>query len=436
MSEINTIQKIKLDNGVRVILDDMPSLYSATVSLWIDGSDCPRETSEGYPHGIAHFIEHMAFKGTQNQKGNAVQHIEDSGGHVNALTDKETTCFYAQVLSDEVGTALTILANLTQTMDFTEADVAVERQIIAHEMGTGKELTEIRLLEKWVQGVWRTHPLGQPVIGTEDSIQSMTREKLLNYHESMYRPENMVVSIAGCFNPKEVMERIETLFGSLQPGSSVKEKEPLPPSAVSVPVYQPCQIHLHPDSEQAMVCIGGQGIKASSPQRFALGVLDMILGGGMGSRLFRALRQEAGLVYSVHTFQLLYGHTGLFGVSAQTHPEHLNTVCQRVLNLFDELMTLTPSQECSFEAELERAKRKICGNLLLSMESTRYRASRNARTEIYQGAQPEMKAVQQIIDKISPQDIQALAQQLLVQDHLSYAYTGPVKPALLKPVLN
>ncbi len=427
MTAKTQIKKLKLDNGVRVLLDEIPSLYSATVSLWVDSSQEIRD-SESY--GMAHFMEHMLFKSTQKQapfKANAqkiqeIEEIEDSGGSINALTDKETTCFYAQVLSEEVNTALKILAKMAQTPQFSEDDVALERQVICHEIQSGSNANDTRILETWIQNIWGNHPLAQPVIGTEKSIQNINLDKLIAYHQSSYTPENLIISIAGRFNESDIIQEIQERFGAL---SNSKEANSL--EKTIAPLYKPCQIHLQPDSNQALLCLGGQGITASSPHRFTLGVLDVILGGGMNSRLFKELRQEKGLVYSIHPFELLYRHTGLFGLFAQSSPENLNTVCQVILNTFDELMNTGPTEE-----ELNRAKRKISGNLLLNMESTRYRASRNARTEIYQGQQNSMESVKEIIHAISTKEVQALCQELMTAENLSYAYTGSAKLTLTK----
>ncbi len=419
MSHIGQPKKYQIENGLRVILDPMPSLHSATVSLWVDGSHYPAYAPSPYPYGVAHFLEHLLFKESQKMTSfRQVQDIEASGGQMNAMTDKETTCYYAQVLSEEVDTALNILAHMAQPPQFTQDDITLERQVITHEIRTGQNATDTRILETLIQTLWQPHPLSQPVIGTEMSISAMTPAMLHHYHQTVYTPNHMILSIAGRFNPETILTQVQSAFDGLPASSSAKSNKSKPNLS---PPYTPCRMHLYPEDPQATLCLLSKGIEADSPQRFALAVLDMLLGGGISSRLFKNLRQEKGLVYSIHTFELLYRYTGLFGVFAQTHPDQLNTVYPLILDTLEALTASGPTAD-----ELERAKRKISGTLRLNLESTRYRASRNARTEIYQETQPDIKTILQQIQAVSVQEIRALCQQLLIPENLSCGYTGSV----------
>jgi len=370
-------------------------------------------------------MEHLLFKVDKSEHvdehAKLFQDIEVDGGSLNAITDKETTCFYARIPHQQVADVTEkLIALLFQPVEQISQNIAhridSEKQIILQEIQTHKQRPEGLIVDPWVGFTWPNHGLGQPVIGTVDSVTGLSTEVLTSCYQQLYRPKNLILSISGRFDANHIQQRLNTCLVKISPQNPINEalKQPTPP------IYQTGQWLLPQNTASALLCIGGPSLTASNPRRYQLSLLDTWLGSGMNSRLFQQLRQQQALVYGINTFQLLYRQAGLFGIVAQTQPSKLQAVYNSIIETLDTLC-----QSPLNEAELNTTKRKVLGNLLMNLESPRYRAARNARSLIYQNQLQPLEYAQEAITNTTPNDLQQLAQSLFDPYRLSLAIMAP-----------
>jgi predicted Zn-dependent peptidase len=391
------IKKTILPNGLKIISEYMPNTHSATVMFWIDAGSVV-ESFES--NGISHFIEHMFFKGTTERSAQEiVQAIENTGGSINAFTDKESTCCYARVLSDQVPVAIDIISDMIFNSLYNPKDIELERQVILEEIKMYEDTPDELVHDQFVKSFWNNHPLGLPITGTKSSVKNITREHILEFARNYYAPSNITISIAGNFDEDFVISKISENVSKLN-NLSIK-------NAIKTPEITPDCTVIKKDIEQTHICIGSNSITILDEDRYALAIIDICLGGGMSSRLFQEIREKRGLVYSISTYEALYRPAGIFGVYAGTNPSNVD----EVIKLIWEEMEKTKSEGFS-EDEFERAKTQIKGGLLIGLESTKYRASRNGRSELYFNKTFSTEEICSAIDNITQADILRLCNQM------------------------
>ncbi|MBY0450533.1 MAG: insulinase family protein [Cyanobacteria bacterium] len=403
----------QLPNGLRVVIDPMPQVASATLSLWVDGAAYLNQPD--FIPGLPHFVEHMTFKGTHNRtKVEIFEAIETSGGHLNAMTDKESTCFYAKVLTEQVPVCLDVLLDLVSRPLFDQNELALERQVILQEVLQHEDSRNHPVFEHFIQSVWPQHPLGQPVLGTTESVRQIGQNDLTRYHQQFYRPCNMILSIAGHVDIDGILAQLSQWERALDPKETAHK-------AISdiLPHYHPVQEHLEKEMGQVHLCLGSGVFGVKDPKRFTLAVIDVALGQGMNSRLLNTLRQQEGWIYSASTFEVMYQQAGLFGVYIRTSAERFEAVQKR---LFESLETLRTE---SFSAEeWSRAQKKLSGNLMLNLESSQFRAIRNARNALYHGRQISADEVRDHVLSLGPKDAHVVLEEWLEPSLLSCITAG------------
>jgi len=409
--------KTTLPNGLRVITETMPSVRSATVGIWADvGSSL--ETAEH--RGISHLVEHMLFKGTSRRSARAIAETMDGvGGNLNAFTDKETTCYYAKVIDRHVPLALDVLADMFLHSTFDPQELSKEQKVVLEEIKMYEDSPDELIHDVFLQTMWSGSSLGAPTIGFADTVVRLTPELLRTHMRAHYAPNCVVVAAAGNVEHERFVELVSEQFAGFEGNCALAPLEP--------PVTTPNTNVRHKDSEQAYVVLGSRGIDVRDDRRYALSLLDTVLGGGMSSRLFQEIREERGLVYSVYSFQAAYRAAGLFGVYAGTSPQNVQACIDVIVDQFARVRNEPIAND-----EFALAKEHIKGNLTLSLESTSGRMIRLGRNELALGRNVTPEEIEQRVDAVTPQEVQTLAQELLAEEHLGLCIIGPVNEAQIR----
>jgi predicted Zn-dependent peptidase len=407
-------QQTTLASGIRVLTEAMPAVRSATVGVWADvGSAAER------PHerGISHVVEHMLFKGTAKRTAREIAETMDGiGGNLNAFTDKEATCYYAKVMDRHLPLALDVLGDMFQHSNFDPEELAKEQRVILEEIKMYEDSPDELIHDLFIQTMWAGANLGDPTIGFVESVSAVTPDDLRAHMRTHYAPNSVIVAAAGNVEHDAFVQLVEQNFDGFAGHSSL----PVP----EAPRTTPNALFRHKDSEQVHVVLGTRGLSAVDERRYALSVLDTILGGGMSSRLFQEIREKRGLVYSVYTFQASYRAAGLFGVYAGASPENVQKCIDVVAEQFEAVRALGVT-----EAELHLAKEHMKGSLTLSLESSSSRMIRLGRNEFAFGRQVATEEIEARVDAVTADDVRAVAHELFAPENLGLCVLGPVDEA-------
>lgn len=403
-------QKTVLNNGLRIITEEIPSVKSATIGIWI-GTGSRSETLENT--GVSHFIEHLLFKGTKSRSAKEIAEAVDAvGGQLNAFTAKEYTCYYIKVIDQHIPLAMDILSDLVLHPQFAPEDLEKERQVVLEEIYMYEDAPDEMVHDLYMENVWPDHTLGRNILGTADTIRCMNMEMIRRYYDNYYRPTNMVIASAGNIKHEQLVSLAEKSLSQITGSAS---KTPL-----HVPQFNNTVFVKQRDTEQMHICLGVRGLPLHDEQAYTLNVLNAILGGGLSSRLFQSIREERGLAYSVYSYLNSYQDAGLFTIYAGTRPGNAKHVVSLVQSEMKEITErgITP-------AELERAKEYIIGNLLLGLENTSSRMMRLGKLEL---ALRNIMSIEEIISKVKLvkiEEVHLLAQSLFRQDAICITALGP-----------
>jgi len=406
-------QKTTLDNGLRVITTTMPHTHSVSICFFIGvGSRYESEAQAG----ISHFIEHLRFKGTPKRPtANEISAaIEGVGGILNGGTDKELTIYWSKVAQCHFPLALDVLVDMLLHSKFEPIDMERERQVIVEEINMTKDspAQQVNLLIDEL--LWPGHPLGRDIAGNKESMGAITRDMIFDYLGTKYPPTNTVVTIAGNIQHQEAVAAISQAvvnWTNQQPHPEYETYKEQPNPRLRIE---------RRDTEQAHLCLGLPGLPLLHPKRFALDLLNIILGEGMSSRLFTEIRDKLGLAYSIHSYVDHFLDSGSVSIYAGVEPKNLAVAIKAILEQFSQLKEPAP------ESELSKAKEFAKGRLLLRMEDTRSVAGWMGGQEILAERILSVDQVVSIIDAISATELMELAQELLVGDQLRLAVVGPV----------
>ena len=411
-TDVRDIQRHTLPNGLVVITETMSHVRSVSVGIWVrNGSrlEVPEE------NGLAHFIEHMVFKGTERRTAEDIAREMDSvGGMLDAFTSKEQICFNAKVLDEHLPIAFDVIADLVLRPKFDSEDVRKERQVVLEEIKMDLDNPEYLLHDLFTRGFWPEHPLGRPILGTPETVKKFNREALRTRFQNWFAPDHLVITAAGNVTHDQVLELVRREFGAIKADGRA-ESDGAP--------YTRAPIHLETkkDLEQVHVCIGVPSVPLGHEDRFGVAVLNNLLGGGMSSRLFQNIREKQGLAYAVFSELTPYSDAGMMTVYAGTASE---TVGQVIDLTIQELRALKESPVT--EEELRRSKNHLKGSLMLSLESTSSRMSNLARQELYFGRFFSLDEILAGIEAVTREELQALAQQYFQTDLIAATVLGPL----------
>jgi|SRR5581483_2997248 len=411
----------ELDSGERLITERVTSVRSVALGFWIGAGGRDEPDSKA---GVSHFIEHLLFKGTRSYSAQEIAEIFDGlGGELNAATSREHTVVYARVPDHHVEEALDVMADMVFAPRF--ADLDSEREVVLEEIAMIEDAPQELVHDLVSKAVFGDHPLGRPVIGTEEVISAVTRRALASYHRSMYTAGNIVLAAAGNLDH-------DRLLGLLERAAHQRVEPPARRTRVRAPLVRepaPSLCFQRKDTEQYHACVAATGIPRSDRRRFVASLLDAILGGSASSRLFQEIREKRGMAYSVYSFASQYTDTGLVGLYVGTREENLSTCLEIAAEQIADLAGGNVR-----EAELARAKENLKGRIMLSMESTSNRMSRLGKALITDTELLSLDRIIAEIDAVEAEGIAALAGLLLAPGRLSAAGIGPSEERFVEAV--
>jgi predicted Zn-dependent peptidase len=413
MSRSINIQRTILPSGLTVLVETLPYVRSVALGYYLRTGSAVESEEHG---GASHFLEHLVFKGTKTRStAEIAQAIDILGGDVDAFTGKEYTSFYAHVLDEQVPTALDLLTDIITSPRFNAEDVEMERGVILEEIKMVEDTPDDLVHEIFVTAFWPDHPLGRPILGTEETIKRLQREKIIEHYEQTFQPSNVIFAASGNVKLEDVLPFLETHFPPVDRAPFRREWSiPTPKQHVIV--------RRKKELEQVHLCLGSRGYPQQYDERFSAALLNAVLGGGMSSRLFQRIREQEGLVYTIASYHNGYLNGGYQAVYAACAPKNL----RRVLDLtLDELRTIKASGATA--AELAAAKLHLKGSILLSLESTTSRMSGIARQEYYFGRQFSPDEIIEHIDAVTLEDLHRVAQTVLDGESLSLTLLGNMK---------
>ena len=400
-----------LPGGLRVVTEAVPGVRSAAFGIWVGVGSRDESPAQA---GASHFLEHLLFKGTSRRNALEIASAMDAvGGELNAFTAHEYTCYYARVLDADLPLAIDVVSDIVQSALVAPDDVESERGVILEEISMHDDDPGDVVHDAFAEALYGEHPLGRPVIGSVESIQSLSATTIADYYRSRYRAPSMVVSVAGNIDHDTVVRRLAGAFGDLAPG----EPEPLrplqPPRLVGGAIVE------DRPTEQAHLVLGTEGMSRQDDRRYALAVLNNALGGGMSSRLFQEVREQRGLAYSVYSYSSHHHDTGMFGIYAGCAPSKVDEVLQVCREQLDLVATKGVTDE-----EIARAKGQLRGSLALGLEDTGSQMSRIGKAELVYGEVLPVEEVLARFEAVTPDDVRAVAGDVLHRP-LSLGIIGP-----------
>lgn len=404
------MQKTVFDNGIKVLTRKNPNIRSVSVGIWVNVGARDEKISE---NGLSHFIEHMLFKGTRNRSAFKIAKDFDSlGSQVNAFTTMENTCLHGKVIDSGLEKLVLMMGDIFLNSLFPESEIENEKPVVLQEIGMIDENPEDLLHSVNDANLWGDHPLGRSILGTKESVQSFSAKNITNFYKNKYRPEDIIISAAGNVSHEEFVNLVKPLFEKLESGQVPGERK-APEIKTGIDVVTK-------DIEQAHICINGDGLKSSDPDRFALSLMNVILGGNMSSRLFQKIREENGLAYSVYSYSTSNTDSGMLGTYLAVNPANVIKAFELTLS---ELRTI---RDCEVkDVELKNAKEYLKGNVYLSSESSENTMFRLVQNELYFNRFVPIEEIIGNIEKVTVKDVIELSQRLLAEKNLSATVLGP-----------
>jgi predicted Zn-dependent peptidase len=408
-SRIETHRLTELESGVRVVTEAMPSVRSAALGFWIGVGSSAEEDSQA---GLSHLIEHMLFRGTDRYGSLEIDQIFDGmGAELNAGTGKETTSVYARVLDVHLEKAFDVMSDMVWRPRFDGEELDAEREIVLEEIAMYEDDPQDKVFDVLGEAVFGAHPLGRAIIGRADVVAGTPAEGLATFHAGRYVPGNVVVAAAGSVDHDalvELVRGVETVRNGIAAVSPDRELE-----------LERRVRFVEKETEQYHVCLGGPGIPRDDDRRFALRVLDNILGGTSSSRLFQEVREKRGLAYAVYSFQSLYAHTGQVGLYLGTRPDNVGRALRVVGDELERFRETPATQD-----ELARSRENVKGRIVLSLESTTSRMNRLGSSVLADMPLLTVDEVIERVDAVTLEDLQGLATELFAPERLSAAGIG------------
>jgi predicted Zn-dependent peptidase len=381
------------------------------VGIWLNVGS---RDETGAENGLTHFLEHMAFKGTPRRTVlDIAREIDQLGGMCNAFTSKEQTCFHGRVLAEHLPRLVDLLGDLVLRSELAASDLERERQVILEEIYAQDDSPEELVQVHFARNFWGDNAFGWPILGDEEHIARVSREDLLAYRRIAYRPADMIVAAAGRIRHQEVVDLVAASFEGFVNGAPGRERHPV--------TTHPGIYTLSRDLEQVNLILGGPGIAAGDPRRYAATMLQLVLGGNMSSRLFQVIREQLGLAYSIQSYVQFFSDAGLVGISAGVSPQNLSAIMAAIRR---ELKAL--QEEKVSEVELTAAKENLRGSVILSSEDVDHLMGRLAKNELNFGRYIPQEDIIGGMLKVTADEVLEVARELLRPEAWGVALLGPV----------
>ena len=407
-----------LPNGLRLLTERMPHVRSVSIGVWLARGSRhePQEQS-----GIAHFVEHMLFKGTATRSAEDIaQTIDSIGGQMDAFTAKEYASYYIKVLDEHLPLAVDVLADIVRRPALTDNDIEREKKVVLEEIKMVEDTPDDLVHELFTENFWVNHPLGRPILGNRETVEGLTRDGLRRYFDGVYTAPNMIIAAVGNVEHKQVRDLVDAFFGTVSSDSQDFSSAP--------PRVEPRIIIRNKELEQSHVCLGTSSYQQDHEDRYSSYVLNTVLGGSMSSRLFQNVREKRGLAYAVFSGLSAYRDAGSMtiyaGCANHAIGELIDVVVVELKRLKDETFP---------ESELRRAKDHLKGSLMLNLESTSSRMSHLARQEIYFDRQFGLDETLEGVERVTQEDVQRVARDLLKDGALAATVLGAVNGLKIPP---
>ncbi len=406
------VEKTTLSNGVRILSQKMPHVQSVSLGVWVNAGSRDEAESES---GLSHFIEHMIFKGTKKRTAFEIAKAFDSiGGYTNAFTSMENTCYHAKVMVNHINTMTEILTDIFLNSLFDEAEIEKERPVIFQEISMMEETPDDFIHQLAAMSFWGDCPLGRSILGSRDNILKFDSSTIQSFFKRLYQPDRIVISAAGNIDHGRLLESVCPAFETITTGNEMPVRTASTAKS-SVNVYPK-------DIEQVHICLNTKGLSSTDPGRYALSIMNTIIGGNMSSRLFQQIREQQGLAYSVYSFISSFQDVGTFGAYAAVDPSNVVKTVYLIMDTLKDIKNAFVTED-----ELRYAKEFTRGNLLMSAENNDNLMSRLAQNEFNFGRHIPIEEILNKIDSIRPDDILMLAENILQKDMMTLVLHGPVQ---------
>ena len=403
-------KKHVLENGLTIIGEEIPYVKSISLGVWINaGSRIEDEEISG----VSHFIEHMLFKGTRNRTSKQIaSEIDNLGGQINAFTSKECTCYYVKLLDSHIDIGIDVLSDMILNSKFNEDDLDKERSVIIEELKMYEDSPEDLAYDLLTENIYKHDPLGMNIIGTEESLKRLNREKLLDYFNKYYVPNNSVIAISGNFNFDEIINKIEEKFKvwkNRDVNVDIKKAE-----------FKSCFLTKNKDIEQVNLAMSLEAVPIESDKEvYALAVINTVFGGSISSRLFQKIREEKGLVYSIYSSQSLYRKCGELGIFASMSNEHLKEVYESII---EEIKIM--KKYYLTDQEIKESKEQLKGSYILGLESTSSRMMSIGRALLLNSKVESTDDILKSIDNVDRETVKIVIDKIFNLDKLGVCIVG------------
>ena len=403
-------KKHVLENGLTIIGEEIPYVKSISLGVWINaGSRIEDEEISG----VSHFIEHMLFKGTRNRTSKQIaSEIDNLGGQINAFTSKECTCYYVKLLDSHIDIGIDVLSDMILNSKFNEDDLDKERSVIIEELKMYEDSPEDLAYDLLTENIYKNDPLGMNIIGTEESLNRLNREKLLDYFNKYYVPNNSVIAISGNFNFDEIINKIEEKFKVWKKRDvnvDIKKAE-----------FNSCFLTKNKDIEQVNLAMSLEAVPIESDKEvYALAVINTVFGGSISSRLFQKIREEKGLVYSIYSSQSLYRKCGELGIFASMSNEHLKEVYESII---EEIKII--KKYYLTDQEIKESKEQLKGSYILGLESTSSRMMSIGRALLLNNKVESTDDILKSIDNVDRETVKIVIDKIFNLDKLGVCIVG------------
>ncbi|MBC7464069.1 MAG: insulinase family protein [Actinobacteria bacterium] len=413
-----SVRRTVLPSGLRIVTEEVSSVRSAAIGIWVNVGS--RDETPAVA-GASHFLEHLLFKGTKTRTALEISSsIESVGGEMNAFTGKEYTCFYARVIDTDLPMAVEVIADLITSSVVSASDVDAERKVVLEEIAMRDDDPSDLVHDLFSDTFYGDTKLGRAILGSVESINSMSRTAVFNYYKRKYLPQDLVVAVAGNIKHRTVVALVEKALSRDGFLDVVGEPQVRPNTLVKMAAQQSVGI-IARKTEQAHMFYGVPGVARGDDRRFTMGILSAALGGGMSSRLFQEIREKRGLAYSVYAYAQQFAGSGTLGFYAGCHPSKAGEVVEIIRDVLNDVAEKGMTHE-----EIARAKGAVRGSLVLSQEDSGSRMSHIGKSEIVYGEVMSFDEILKRIDGVTPDAVRKLASEILIK-RPTLALVGPYK---------
>ncbi len=404
-------------NGIPVVLETTPFFKSVSFGIWIKSGSRDEANDKS---GLFHFLEHLVFKGTPTRTASSIaMEIDTLGGHIDAFTSREVTCYFGHVLTERLDQALDLVADIMLNSSFPDEEVERERQVILEEIRMGEDNPSDHIHDKLYPVRWGHHPLGRPITGVVDTVNAIKRDDIIKARDKFYRPPNIVITACGDVEPEKFTKLVDQRFGHLERVETQRK--------LSAPALKPTLKVMERPLEQVHMLVAMPGLPMTHEKRHSLGILNTIFGGGVSSRLFQRVREERGLAYSIYSFYDQYIDAGLFGIYAACSQPQLEHAWEAILKEIKAIVKNPPTED-----EVKRAKTMGADNLRMSFETLSARTTQMAHQKLYHRRLLTLDEMLDDLMSVSAESVRDLANELFTGEDYTILALGPVKENELK----